>query len=180
MIGSGQPQSSQTGASSRQARYPPAVAGSFNTHFRERTGEDLPLEDFRHGENLFFSWGHDDAKDVLQSGPEDRDITDPQLLTEITAFPLATNINYHRGLPAERLGKAPLSPARLANPFDWIVAGEAYAQLHEESPTRTPSATRIADLVAVGEALGSSLSRMADADLFARLRRRRQLHFGRD
>ena len=41
---------------------------------------------------------------------------------------------------AERLGLAPLSPARLANPFDWIVAGEAYAQLHEESPTRTPSA----------------------------------------
>ena len=31
MIGSRQPQSSQTGASSRQARYPPALAGSFNT-----------------------------------------------------------------------------------------------------------------------------------------------------
>src|SRR5438477_11887136 len=30
MIGSRQPQSSQTGASSRQARYPPALAGSFN------------------------------------------------------------------------------------------------------------------------------------------------------
>jgi hypothetical protein len=134
--------------------------------FRERTGEDLPLEDFRNGENQFFSWGHDHAKDVLQSGPEDRDFTDPQLLTEITAFPLATNINYLRELPAERLGLAPLSPARLANPFDWIVAGEAYAQLHEESPTRTPSVTRIADLVAVGEALGSSLSRIADADLF--------------
>jgi hypothetical protein len=26
-----------------------------NTHFRERTGEDLPLEDFRDGENQFFS-----------------------------------------------------------------------------------------------------------------------------
>jgi hypothetical protein len=51
---------------------------------RKRTGEDLPLEDFRDGENQFFSWGHDDAKDVLQSGPEDRDFTDPQLLTEIS------------------------------------------------------------------------------------------------
>ena len=30
MIGSGQPQSSQTGASSRQAHYPLALAGSFN------------------------------------------------------------------------------------------------------------------------------------------------------
>jgi hypothetical protein len=39
MIGSGQPQSSQTGASSRQARYHPALAGSFNLHpeyIRER------------------------------------------------------------------------------------------------------------------------------------------------
>src|SRR5690348_7380540 len=32
MIGSVQPQSSQTGASSRQAHSPPALAGSFNTH----------------------------------------------------------------------------------------------------------------------------------------------------
>ena len=35
MIGSGQPQSSQTGAASRQVHSPLAQAGSFNTHARE-------------------------------------------------------------------------------------------------------------------------------------------------
>ena len=102
--------------------------------FRERTGEDLSLADFREAENVFFSWGNDHAKDVLQAGPVDRNFTDDGIAAEISRLPLATNVNYLREFPAERLGLAPLSAARLANPFDWIVAGEAYAQLHEESP----------------------------------------------
>jgi hypothetical protein len=86
---------------------------------------------------------------------------------------LATNVNYLREFPAERLGRSPLSAVRLANPFDWIVAAEAYAQLHEESPAR-PSAKRVQALAAVGEALGTSLARIADADLFAALAGRYQ------
>ena len=114
--------------------------------FRERTGEDLSLQDFRTAENQFFSWGNDHAKDVLQAGPDARDFERQRDLAEVTALPLATNINYLREFPAERLGLPALSAVRLANPFDWIVAGEAYAQLHEESPARTVSADRVQSL----------------------------------
>ena len=134
--------------------------------FRERTGEELSLEDFREAENVFFSWGNDHDKDVLQAGPEDRNFTDDAIAAEVIRFPLATNVNYLREFPTERLGLAPLSAARLANPFDWIVAGEAYAQLHEESPARAVSTDRVEALIGIGEVLGSSLSRIADVDLF--------------
>jgi hypothetical protein len=134
--------------------------------FRERTGEDLSLGDFRTAENRFFSWGHDHAKDALQAGLEQRSFTDEDVVEEITAVPLATNINYLRAFPAERFDLNPLSPARLANPFDWIVAGEAYAQLHEESPARTESPARVQALIEVGEALATGLSRIADSGIF--------------
>ena len=137
--------------------------------FRERTGQDLDLEGFRGAENQFFSWGHDHAKDQLQAGLEQRSFTDADLFEELSSVPEATNINYLRAFPAERFNLPALSAVRLANPFDWIVAGEAYAQLHEESPTRTESAQRIQDLIAVGEALGTSLSRIASNALFGAL-----------
>ena len=138
--------------------------------FRERTGEDLSLQDFRTAENQYFSWGNDHAKDVLQAGPDVRGFADGDIFAEVTALPLATNVNYLREFPAERLGLPALSAVRMANPFDWIVAGEAYAQLHEESPARAVSANRVQALVAVGEALGSSLSKIADSDaIFAGL-----------
>ena len=137
--------------------------------FRERTGQDLGLDGFRTAENQFFSWGHDHAKDQLQAGLEQRSFADVDLFDELSSAPLATNINYLRAFPAERFNLPALSATRLANPFDWIVAGEAYAQLHEESPGRTESAQRIQDLSAVGEALGTSLSRIADGALFGAL-----------
>ena len=145
-----------------------AINGSLG--FRDRTGEDLSLEEFRAAENQFFSWGNDHAKDVLQAGPDARDFGDSEIFAEVTALPLATNVNYLREFPAERLGLPPLSAVRMANPFDWIVAGEAYAQLHEESPARTVSADRVAALVGVGEALGANLSKIVDSDaIFAGL-----------
>lgn len=130
--------------------------------FRERTGDDLSLEEFRTAENKFFSWGHDHAKDALQAGLEQRNFEDDDLFDEVTSVPLATNINYLRAFPAERFNLAALSPVRLANPVDWIVASEAYAQLHEESPARTASQARVQALIEVGETLGTSLSRIAD------------------
>jgi hypothetical protein len=137
--------------------------------FRERTGTDLSLEDFQEAETVFFSWGNDHDKDFLQAGPVDRNFTDDSVASEIRRFPLATNINYLREFPAERLGLPALSAARLANPFDWIVAGETYAQLHEESPTRAVSASRVNALIDIGEVLGDSLSRIADVALFSAL-----------
>jgi hypothetical protein len=146
--------------------------------FRERTGEDLSLEDFRMAENEFFSWGNDHAKDTLQAGPEDRRFDDEGILEEITTLPLAANVNYLRRFPADRLGLAALSAVRLANPFDWIVAGEAYAQLCEESPRRTGSPDRVLALIAVGEALGAGLARIADDALFGALAGRYLAAFG--
>lgn len=137
--------------------------------YRERTGTDLSPQDFHMAENEFFSWGNDHAKDTLQAGPEDRSFSDENLLEELTALPLATNVNYLRRFPAERLNLSELSPVRLANPLDWIVAGEAYAQLCEESPAQTVSRDRLQALIAVGEALGTSLAHIADDALFGGL-----------
>ena len=85
--------------------------------FRERTGEELSLEDFREAENVFFSWGNDHAKDVLQAGPEDRDFTDDAVAAEVNRFPLATNINYLREFPAERLGLRPVVGGAAGQPL---------------------------------------------------------------
>lgn len=137
--------------------------------FRDRTGEDLDLDSFLLAENRFFSWGHDHAKDELQAGLEQRSFSDDDLFDELSSAPLAANINYVRAFPAERFNLPALSPVRLANPFDWIIAAEAYAQLHEESSTRTESGQRVADLIAVGDALGTSLSRIANKLLLGAL-----------
>jgi tetratricopeptide (TPR) repeat protein len=146
--------------------------------FRERNGEDLSTAEFRTAENEFFSWGNDHSKDILQAGPDDRSFADEDVLSEITSLPLATNVNYLRRFPAERLNLAPLAAVRLANPFDWIVAGEAYAQLREESPARTVSSSRVQALIAVGEALGTALSRIADDALFGALSEHYRASFG--
>jgi hypothetical protein len=140
-------------------------------NFQELTGQPIDAESFLEGENLFFSWGHDHAKDALQAGPEERAFTDDDLLRELTRFGAATNVNYLREVPAERFGLAPLSQSRLANPLDWIVATEAYAQLSEESPALAAqvSDTRVDALIEIGESLGLALSEIADPQLFGAL-----------
>jgi hypothetical protein len=140
-------------------------------NFQERTGQPIDAQSFLAGENLFFSWGHDHAKDALQAGPEERAFTDDDLLRELTRFGAATNVNYLREVPAERFGLAPLSQGRLANPLDWIVAAEAYAQLSEESPALAAqvSDARVDDLIEIGESLSLALSQIADPQLFTTL-----------
>lgn len=140
-------------------------------NFQERTGQPIDAQSFFEGENLFFSWGNDHAKDALQAGPEERAFTDDDLLRELTRFGAATNVNYLREVPAERFGLALLSQSRLANPLDWIVAAEAYAQLSEESPALAAqvSDARVDDLIEIGESLGLALSEIADPQLFATL-----------
>ena len=70
--------------------------------FRERTGEDLSLTDFRAAENEFFSWGNDHAKDELQAGPDARDFTD-YCPAGRDHRPAA---GYQRQLPAAAAGRA--------------------------------------------------------------------------
>lgn len=149
-------------------------------NFEELTGEPLDFAGFRTAENLFYSWGKDHAKDALQAGPEDRGIGDDDLFPELTGLPLATNINYLRVIPA-KFDLPELAADRLANPFDWIVAAEAYAQLSEESPAHANrmSPTRVADLFDVGEALGTSLSKIDEIALFCHLAGHYQMVFTR-
>ncbi len=146
-----------------------AINGFLN--FQERTGQPIDAQSFFEAENLFYSWGHDHAKDALQAGPEQRDFTDDDLIRELISFGAATNVNYLRAVPAERFGLTPLSQNRLANPLDWIVAAEAYAQLSEESPALAGQIadSRVQDLIEVGESLAGSLSRIVDPQLFAAL-----------
>lgn len=146
-----------------------AVNGFLN--FRELTGQEISFEDFLEGENVFFSWGFNHAKDPLQAGPDNRSFQDDDLITELTTFTLSTNVNYLRLWPAARAGLPALSLNRLPNPFDWVVAGEAYAQLCEESESHALqiSPSRVADLIRSGEALADSLSRIANKDLFGSL-----------
>ena len=87
-----------------------AINGSLG--FRERTGEDLSLEDFRAAENQFFSWGNDHAKDVLQAGPDARDFTDDDLLGEVTALAAG----HQRQLPARVPGRAARAPPAVRGP----------------------------------------------------------------
>lgn len=150
-----------------EGRRPLVLAINRFLNFRERTGQDLSFSEFEEAESVFFSWGRDFAKDALQAGPEDRRFGDDDVLAELTSLPLATNINYLRTFPSERLALPSLSPSRLANPVDWIVAAEAYAQLSEESPAHAEqiSAAQVEALSAVGEALGAGLTRIAHSDV---------------
>jgi cell division septum initiation protein DivIVA len=143
-----------------------AINGFLN--FAERTGQPLDADGFREAENIFYSWGNDHAKDPLQAGPEQRAFTDDDLLTELTSLGMTTNVNYLRMVPAERFGLPALAASRLPNPLDWIVAGEAYAQLSEESPQLAGqiSSARVQDLIDIGEVLGEGLSRIVDPALF--------------
>jgi hypothetical protein len=146
-----------------------AVNGFLN--FADRTGEPIDAETFREAENVFYSWAHDHAKDPLQAGDEQRSFTDDALADELIRASAATNVNYLRLLPAERFGMPALGPGRFANPLDWIVGAEAYAQLSEESPALAGqiSDSRVEDLIDVGEALADGLSRIAEPTLFAAL-----------
>ena len=139
--------------------------------FRERTGQDLDFATFLTGENEFYSWGFSHAQDPLQAGPPQRSFQDGDLFAELDNFPLATNVNLLRELPAARFSLPPLAVNRLANPSDWITASEGYAQLSEESPAHAAniSSSRVEDLVGVGERLGDSLSGIADNNLFSAL-----------
>jgi hypothetical protein len=102
-----------------------AINGFLN--FRERTGQDLDFATFLTGENEFYSWGFSHAQDPLQAGPPQRSFQDGDLFAELDNFPLATNVNLLRELPAARFSLPPLAVNRLANPSDWITASRGYA-----------------------------------------------------
>lgn len=152
-----------------------------NLNYQQRTGVEMPFTPtFVDAENDFYAWARELSKDELLGGPLQRSFADSALLSELTSFPLATNINYLSQLPQVRFGLAPLSTSRLSNPLDWGVAAESYAQLSEEWPAH---AGRIApfrrgDVQDSGQKLAAALNAISSGALFTKLAEHYQGAFG--
>lgn len=102
--------------------------------YAERTGIPMPYQpDFIAFENTFHGWGTIHAFDPVNAGPTQRDYSDAQILAELNAYPLDSNINYLNGWLFAH-GLPPLSGKPLASPRDWLFASRAYSQLGLEWP----------------------------------------------
>lgn len=102
--------------------------------YAERTGSPMPYQpDFVGFENVLHSWATVHSFDPLNAGPVQRDYGDAQVLAELTAYPLDSNINYLNGWLAVHNLPA-IAGDRLASPRDWLFASRAYAQLGLEWP----------------------------------------------
>ncbi|APR88389.1 hypothetical protein A7982_13738 [Minicystis rosea] len=119
-------------------------------------------------ENDFYVWSNFYARDSLSAGPEQRADSDDALLTELTDYPLAFNINYLRTLPSTKLGLPSLANDRLRNPLDWMVGAEAYSQLAEEWPAHAAlvSSSHRDALATAGAALQAGLAQIEQPALF--------------
>lgn len=143
--------------------------------WRERVlnGTVLPFSpEFVDAEGLFYAWGYIHAEDDLAAGPYTRAYGDDAVLTELNAFPLASNINYLSRYPSMKWPGTPaLDDDRLVNPLDWSIAGEAYSQLLEEWPEYVPdiSALSRTDLIEKGTKLQTALRAARSAGLFTKL-----------
>jgi hypothetical protein len=151
-----------------------------NLRYRERTQVDMPyIPTYENAENDFYVWARELSKDDLLGGPQQRSFSDDSLLAELTAFPLATNINYLSQFPQVRLGLPALSTTRLSNPLDWGVAAESYAQLSEEWPEHALliAQYRLADARDSGQKLATALNAIASVPLFVKLSEHYQASF---
>lgn len=102
--------------------------------YEERTGVLMPYQpDFIGFENTLHGWGTIHAFDAVNAGPTQRDYSDGQILAELGAYPLDSNINYLNGWLLVH-GLPPLAEERLASPRDWLFASRAYSQLGLEWP----------------------------------------------
>lgn len=140
----------------------------------------FPIEEhqFTGARDRFFAWATEHSKNNIQAGPPSRQVGDLHVLQEIQQFPVATNINY-LGEQAGRLANIGFG-GRVANPMDWLVGAQAYAQLFEEQPqcldtTLAAQATAVAD---VGEETRDALATLPDNRLVDALEARYRTHFG--
>ena len=102
--------------------------------YAARTGQPMPFQpEFVEFENVLHSWGTIHAFDPLNAGPTQRDFSDGQMLAELSAFPLDSNINYLNGWLMAH-GLPGVTNKRLPSPRDWLFASRAYMQLALEWP----------------------------------------------
>lgn len=115
-------------------RRPYIDAANAGLGYLERTGRPLPYEpNFVDLEILLHGWGTIHAFDALNNGPTKRNYSDGQVLEELNAYPIDSNINYLNGwLIAHNV--PPFADEMLASPRDWLFASRAYTQLGLEWP----------------------------------------------
>jgi hypothetical protein len=102
--------------------------------YEERTGASMPYQpDFVAFENTLNSWATLHAFDPVNAGPTQRDYSDSQVLAELSAYPLDSNLNYLNGWMMAH-GLLPISNKPLPSPRDWLFASRAYTQLGIEWP----------------------------------------------
>jgi hypothetical protein len=102
--------------------------------YAERTGSPMPYQpDFVDFENVLHSWATVHAFDPINAGPVQRDYNDAQVFSELTTYPLDSNINYLNGWLAVH-NLPVIAGKRLASPRDWLFASRAYAHLGAEWP----------------------------------------------
>lgn len=102
--------------------------------YQQRTGDPMPYEpQFVDFENTLQGWGTIHAFDAVNAGPTQRDYSDGQVLAELSAYPLDSNLNYLNGWVVAH-GLPPFSDKRLPSPRDWLFASRAYTQLGLEWP----------------------------------------------
>lgn len=109
-----------------------AINGSLG--YQQRTGVPMPYQpEFVSFENVLHGWATIHAFDALAAGPTQRDTSDGQVLAELNAYPLDSNINYLNGWLTAH-GLPAIADERLASPRDWLFANRAYTQLALEWP----------------------------------------------
>jgi hypothetical protein len=155
-----------------------AIAGYLR--YQERTGLQMAYEPtYVDAETEFYVWARVLSKENVLGGPLQRSFSDDSLLTELTTYPLATNINFLSQFPQARFGLPALSNTRLSNPLDWAVASESYAQLSEEWPAHATQVApfRLADVRDSGQRLATALNAIASPPLFTALAQHYQASF---
>jgi hypothetical protein len=138
-----------------------AINGALD--YKQRTGLDMPYQpEFVTYENIFHTWGTENAFDALSAGPSQRDYSDGQVLAELSAAPLDANVNYLNGWLSAH-GMRPFASKRLASPRDWAFASRAYAQLGLDWPAHLKriNPQRQASLDAVGNDLQQALQNIS-------------------
>ena len=85
--------------------------------FRERTGEDLPPEDFRTARTSSSAGATTTRRMCCRPARGPRDFTDPQLLTEITALPAGDERQLSPRIPGRTSRPGPAIPGPPGQPL---------------------------------------------------------------
>ncbi len=143
-----------------------STRGRFLNYREHYPGRELEWSGFEEAESAFFFHATSQAKGVL-AGAGNAPTDNKGALEELRGKPLSREINYLADVAVERFASElrPHGVGRLANPTDWMVASEAYAQLYEEWPKHSTrknvNPQRLESVIQVGENLKTVLDKVS-------------------